>query len=164
MDYNLRAMEGGEQRIVNAPCVAGADYLASRSETLRFLPGAAIGAGSSHAAPMNVGAATRISMKPVTLSDRNHFEGMGGPDKVTIELVVHGPALKAFHAASANADITRRFGEFSKAGLAAQACGNSMKTQNVTLKDLLPGFGIADPGGVVRIAELQALGYGYLKP
>ena len=23
----------------------------------------------------------------------NHFEGMGGPDKVTIALVVHGPAL-----------------------------------------------------------------------
>jgi intracellular sulfur oxidation DsrE/DsrF family protein len=95
---------------------------------------------------------------------RNHFEGMGGPDKVTIELVVHGPALKAFYAASANADVTRRFGEFSKVGLAAQACGNSMKTQNVTLKDLLPGFGIADRGGVVRIAELQALGYAYLKP
>ena len=89
---------------------------------------------------------------------------MGGPDKVTIELVVHGPALKAFHAASANADVARRFGEFSKAGLAAHACGNSIKTQNVTLKDLLPGFGIADRGGVVRIAELQALGYAYLKP
>jgi uncharacterized protein len=61
-------------------------------------------------------------------------------------------------------DVARRFGEFSKAGLAAQACGNSMKTQNVTLKDLLPGFGIADLGGVVRVAELQALGYAYLKP
>ena len=59
---------------------------------------------------------------------------------------MHGPALKAFHAASANADVTRRFGEFSKAGLAAQACGNTMKTQNVTLKDLLPGFGIAERG------------------
>ena len=95
---------------------------------------------------------------------RNHFEGMGGPDKVTIELVVHGPALKAFHAASANADVTRRFGEFSKAGLAAQACGNTMKTQNVTLKGLLPGFGIAERGGVVRIAELQSAGYVYLRP
>ena len=64
-------------------------------------------------------------------------------------------------AASTNADVTRRFGEFSKAGLAAQTCGNTMKTQNVTLKDLLPGFGI---GGVVRIAELQSAGYVYLRP
>jgi uncharacterized protein len=70
---------------------------------------------------------------------RNHFEGMGGPDKVTIELVVHGRALKAFHAASANADVARRFGEFSKAGLAARACGNSMKTQSVTLKTCCRG-------------------------
>jgi intracellular sulfur oxidation DsrE/DsrF family protein len=73
------------------------------------------------------------------------------------------------YAASANADVTRRFGEFSKAGLAAQACGNTMKTQNVTLKDLLPGFGIAERGGVVRIAELriaelQSAGYVYLRP
>jgi uncharacterized protein len=89
---------------------------------------------------------------------------MGGPDKVTVELVVHGSALKAFHAASANADVTRRFGEFSKAGLATQACGNTMKTQNVTLKDLLPGFGVAERGGVVRIAELQSAGYVYLRP
>jgi len=59
-------MEGGEQRVVDAPCVAGADYLASRSENLRFLPGAAIGAGNSPAAPMNVGAATRISTKAAT--------------------------------------------------------------------------------------------------
>ena len=28
---------------------------------------------------------------------RNHYNGMGGPDKVTIALVIHGPALKAFH-------------------------------------------------------------------
>jgi intracellular sulfur oxidation DsrE/DsrF family protein len=62
------------------------------------------------------------------------------------------------YAASANADVTRRFGEFSKAGLAAQACGNTMKTQNVTLKDPLPGFGIAERGEVVRIAELQSAG------
>jgi len=39
-----------------------------------------------------------------------------------------------------------------------------MKTQNVTLKALLPGFGIAERGGVVRIAELQSLGYAYLRP
>ena len=32
------------------------------------------------------------------------------------------------------------------------------------LKDLLPGFIVADRGGVVRIAELQSQGYLYLKP
>jgi intracellular sulfur oxidation DsrE/DsrF family protein len=38
----------------------------------------------------------------------NHYGGMGGPDKVTIALVIHGPALKAFRAASATPDVTGR--------------------------------------------------------
>lgn len=95
---------------------------------------------------------------------RNHFDGMGGPDNVTISLVVHGPALKAFQAKVANPDITHRVGEFAKTGLELNACGNTMKAQKITLKDLLPGFIEADRGGVVRIAELQSMGYVYLRP
>ncbi|QWG24505.1 DsrE family protein [Bradyrhizobium sediminis] len=95
---------------------------------------------------------------------QNHFEGVGGPDHVTIALVIHGQALRAFHSASANPDITRRVGQFSKAGLELAACGNTMKSQKVELKDLLPGFISADRGGVVRIAELQSQGYLYLRP
>ncbi|QWG19488.1 DsrE family protein [Bradyrhizobium sediminis] len=95
---------------------------------------------------------------------QNHFEGVGGLDHVTIALVIHGQALRAFHSASANPDITRRVGQFSKAGLELAACGNTMKSQKVELKDLLPGFISADRGGVVRIAELQSQGYLYLRP
>ena len=95
---------------------------------------------------------------------KNHYEGVGGPDKVTIALVVHGPALKAFHAAFAHPPVAKRVGEFAKAGLALAACGNTMKAQQITLKDLLPGFVAADQGGVVRIAELQGDGYVYLRP
>lgn len=95
---------------------------------------------------------------------RNHIDGVGGPEKVTIALVVHGPALKAFRAATANPDITRRTAEFSKQGVRFNACGNTMKSQNITLKDLLPGFVNAEQGGVVRIAELQEQGYVYLRP
>jgi intracellular sulfur oxidation DsrE/DsrF family protein len=39
-----------------------------------------------------------------------------------------------------------------------------MRAQNVTLKNLLPGFVSAEQGGVVRLAELQAEGYAYLRP
>src|SRR4249920_3426934 len=48
---------------------------------------------------------------------QNHLDGVGGPDHVTIALVVHGPALRAFHAESANWDIAHRVGQFSKAGM-----------------------------------------------
>jgi uncharacterized protein len=94
----------------------------------------------------------------------NHYSGMGGSDRVTIALVIHGPALKAFRAASATPDITRRTGEMAKTGLQLYACINTMRAQEVTLKDLLPDFIVADKGGVVRIAELQAQGYLYLRP
>jgi intracellular sulfur oxidation DsrE/DsrF family protein len=95
---------------------------------------------------------------------QNHFDGVGGPAHVTIALVIHGQALRAFHVASANPDIRGRVGQFSRAGLELAACGNTMQSQKVELKDLLPGFVSADRGGVVRIAELQSQGYLYLRP
>jgi uncharacterized protein len=95
---------------------------------------------------------------------QNHLDGVGGPDNVTIALVVHGQALRAFHASSANPDLSKHVGQFSKAGLELAACGNTMKSQKVGLADLLPGFIAADKGGVVRIAELQSQGHLYLRP
>jgi uncharacterized protein len=95
---------------------------------------------------------------------QNHLDGVGGPENATIALVIHGQALRAFHAASANRDLARHVGRFAKAGLELAACGNTMKSQNVSLKDLLPGFLIAEKGGVVRLAELQSQGYLYLRP
>ncbi len=94
----------------------------------------------------------------------NHYAGMGGPDHVMIELVVHGPALKAFHRADAAPDVAKRLEELRGLGLAYRACINTMRAQNVTVDDLLPGFAVADKGGVVRLAELQSQGYAYLRP
>lgn len=95
---------------------------------------------------------------------QNHIDGVGGPEHVTIALVIHGPALKAFHSAQANPDVSKRIGDFSKDGVELAACGNTMKAQNVSLTDLLPGFVSAEKGGVVRLAELQSQGYLYLRP
>jgi uncharacterized protein len=94
----------------------------------------------------------------------HHLAGVGGPEKVTIQLVVHGPALRAFHAAAANPETARKLASFAKSNVKMAACGNTMRGQNVTLKELLPGFTVADRGGVVLIAELQAQGYVYLRP
>src|ERR1700761_2632687 len=64
---------------------------------------------------------------------KNHYEGVGGPDKVTIALVVHGSALKAFHTASTTPWMLHQIDELSKSGLALTACVNTMHTQNVNL-------------------------------
>jgi hypothetical protein len=60
----------------------------------------------------------------------------------------NGQALRAFPLASANPDVSKRAGQFSKAGLSLAACGNTMTSQNVALKDLLPGFVAAERGRV----------------
>jgi len=39
-----------------------------------------------------------------------------------------------------------------------------MRAPKITLGDLLPGFVIAEKGGVARIAELQSRGSLYLRP
>ena len=95
---------------------------------------------------------------------RNHYDGVGGPENVTIALVIHGPALKAFHSADASPATAQDLAALKLSGLNSYSCINTMRAQNVTLKDLLPGFTVADKGGVVKLADLQALGYAYLRP
>jgi intracellular sulfur oxidation DsrE/DsrF family protein len=95
---------------------------------------------------------------------KNHYEGVGGPAHVKIALVVHGPALKAFQTEAANPILKKDVSQVQGEGLELNACGNTMKAQKITLNDLLPGFIAAEQGGVVRIAELQAQGYLYLRP
>jgi intracellular sulfur oxidation DsrE/DsrF family protein len=128
----------------------------------------ALGATRAHAAPDKAKVVYHLSdldkVNFVLVNIRNHYDGVGGPDKVSISLVVHGPALKAFQTTAASPDLARHVDDFAKTGLELNACGNTMKAQKVTLKDLLPGFIAADQGGVVRIAELQAQGYVYLRP
>lgn len=95
---------------------------------------------------------------------QNHYDGCGGPDKVRIALVVHGPALRAFHVGSADPELVQNVGRFSREGLELTACGYTMSVLNIALKDLPPGFVIAEKGGVVRIAELQSQGFCYMRP
>ncbi len=145
------------------------NLLASALGSAGAVMAAAVGGRSARAAPTDM---ARVAYHLADLEKvvfvltniRNHIEGMGGPGKVTIVLVVHGPALKAFHAAGASPEVKARTEEVAKSGAALNACANTMRAQNVTLNELLPGFSIAQKGGVVRLAELQAMGYAYLRP
>ncbi len=95
---------------------------------------------------------------------QNHVDGTGGPGKADIRLVVHGPALKAFHAISADDNIVAMAERLIRSGVGFDACANTMKAQGVKVDDLTPGFAVAEKGGVVRLAELQVQGYAYLRP
>lgn len=94
---------------------------------------------------------------------RNHIDGMGGPDKVDIQLVVHGPALKAFHKTQAGDGLQDSLDRLELLGVGLHACGNTMRAQKVGLAQLLRGFVRRDEGGVVVLATLQQQGYVYLR-
>jgi len=95
---------------------------------------------------------------------QNHVDGVGGPGQADIRLVVHGPALRAFHAISADRNMSAAAVRLIKAGVGFEACANTMKAQGIKLDDLLAGFTVAEKGGVVRLVELQQSGFAYLRP
>ena len=95
---------------------------------------------------------------------QNHFKGAGGPDKITLALVVHGPALSAFKRDGENVAVSDPMAALLKSGAGFQACGNTLKGMKLKVTDLLDGFEEAPEGGVVRLANLQAQGWIYLRP
>ena len=95
---------------------------------------------------------------------RNHINGVGGPENVELVLVVNGPGLKGFHDAQAGDNIRRAVAALQRDGVKFNACGNTMRFQGVEVDELLPGFIQVDKGGVVKIADLQAAGYLYIRP
>ena len=106
-----------------------------------------------------------VEKVPFVLSNiQNHIAGVGGPEFVQIVLVVHGPALKGFHKALADPKVKQTIDNLKEEGVGLDACANTMKAQKVDENGLLPGFVKVDQGGVVRIAQLQAEGYIYLRP
>jgi uncharacterized protein len=93
---------------------------------------------------------------------KNHLAGASGP--LTLALVVHGGALSSFRATTHDQAVRDGADEALKAGVALYACAHTMAAQKMTLKDLLPGFAVAEKGGVVLLADLQTQGWAYLRP
>jgi uncharacterized protein len=94
----------------------------------------------------------------------NHLEGAGGPDRIALAVVVHGPALASFRTAGTNRALLQDARARIKAGAQFHACAHTLTAMKLTLDDLLPGFSIAEKGGVVLLADLQAQGWTYLRP
>ncbi len=95
---------------------------------------------------------------------KNHINGVGGPEKINVVLVMHGPALNRFHDIEAVNQVRESVAKLQEQGVTFEACANSLTAFNIEPDELLPGFVIAEKGGVTRIAELQGKGYAYLRP
>lgn len=94
-----------------------------------------------------------------------HIEAEGGPDKIDIVLVVHGPALKLFEKETVDPGLRDKLKVVIDKGAQAEMCQVSMKLFGTPLEKLVAGFKpTAHPVAVKRIADLQKEGYVYIKP
>jgi intracellular sulfur oxidation DsrE/DsrF family protein len=94
-----------------------------------------------------------------------HIDAEGGPDKIDVELVVHGPALELFDKDKMDPELKKRFDQIIEKGAHAEMCQVSMKAFGKTLDNLAKGFvATLHPVAVKRIADLQQQGYLYIKP
>ena len=147
-----------------------------RSLLFRLFPGLAGGAAAAAVPTVASAAATDTIQKVVYhLSEptrinfvmgniKNHIAGKGGPDKIKIVLVIHGPALEAFAKTKSTPDMKLQIQGRAEDGVSFVACGNTIKFLKLAPADMPDGFDIAEEGGVTRIADLQAEGYLYLRP
>jgi hypothetical protein len=95
---------------------------------------------------------------------RNHIKGVGAQHIEAIELVVFGPGLKSFVVKTMDPDLKRLLETLQTQGVQFGACGNTMKNFSITLDQLPDGSKPLPQGGVVRIMELQDVGFTYIRP
>ncbi|MHB1011223.1 MAG: DsrE family protein, partial [Propionibacteriaceae bacterium] len=77
-----------------------------------------------------------------------------------IELVVHGPAISLALPGQGTADA---LAEALSAGIILVVCRNSMRSQNLDQRDLLPGTVVVN-SGVGHLVARQGEGWAYLRP
>ncbi len=94
-----------------------------------------------------------------------HMEAEGGPDKLDVKVVVHGPALKLFDKQEVDPALFKGLKKIVDQGVEPEMCQVSMKLFNKPLDSLAAGFKPTEhPVAVKRIADLQEQGYLYIKP
>lgn len=95
---------------------------------------------------------------------KNHLAGVGGAENIEIVLVSHGPAVKQFNDIEAVDRVRSGVAALQEQGVTFEACANTLEALGLAPDELLPGFAIAEKGGVTRITELQGQGYAYIRP
>ena len=77
-----------------------------------------------------------------------------------IEIVVYGPGIGML---KADSEVAERVGEAVDSGVKVVACGNTMKSQNLTKDDMNSKIGYVQ-AGVVELMDRQMEGYSYIRP
>lgn len=96
----------------------------------------------------------------LALNNARNIQQELGKDKVDIEIVAYGPGI---HMLEDSSEVANRVKEADANGVAIRACGNTMKAQKITDKDLAPGVKVVK-AGVIEIMTKEREGWAYIKP
>lgn len=94
----------------------------------------------------------------------NHLDGVGGPDRVEVVVVVHGDGHNGFLKSKASQEVAAEVELLEVQDVKFEMCGHTLDAYGTTLKDLVGDFKRLNQGGVVRMVELQMHGFAYLRP
>jgi hypothetical protein len=93
-----------------------------------------------------------------SLNNAANFQNAMGKDRVFVEIVVNGPAIKML---TADSEVEPRVTAALTDGVKIVACEQTMKGAKLTRKDMIPGIGYV-PGGIVEVVERQRDGWAYV--
>jgi intracellular sulfur oxidation DsrE/DsrF family protein len=96
----------------------------------------------------------------LALNNAKNLQQALGTDKVDIEIVAYGPGINML---KFDSEVAPRVKEASASGVAVRACGNTMKAQKLTEKDIEGSVKVV-PAGVIEIMNKQREGWAYIKP
>jgi hypothetical protein len=94
---------------------------------------------------------------------QNLVDVVGWANIEALELVVHGPGLRAFLVKGIDPDVKAKVEALLTGGLRVDACQITMRRQSIKPEELIEGL-TPIPSGVVRVMELQERGYAYIRP
>jgi len=94
----------------------------------------------------------------------NHLDGIGGPDRIEIVVVVNGSGHDGFLKSKASQEVATEVDLLEVQDVRFEICGHSLDAYGTSVKDLVGSFKRLDQGGVVRMVELQMQGFAYLRP
>lgn len=96
----------------------------------------------------------------LALNNAKNIQQEMGKENVNIEIVAYGPGINMF---KFDSEVGSRLKEANTNGVALLACGNTMKAQKLTGKDLDDNVKVVK-AGVIEIINKQREGWAYIKP
>ena len=96
----------------------------------------------------------------LALNNAKNIQQDLGKENTNIEIVAYGPGINML---KFDSEVAPRLKEASTNGVALLACGNTMKNQKLTEKDLEGDVKVVK-AGVIEIISKQREGWAYIKP